>query len=65
MKTRFSVLTYEGHPKNFEAYVEKFLEDKTLISANFQRNLFYPRRNMEFNDDLQQTYTAFILWKEG
>ena len=55
--------------ESFEQSVDMFVTDRHIVSANFQRNLFYPRADFDesgnptWGNKLQETYTAFILYE--
>ena len=58
------IITHTGSKEDFEKQVNAYINepnDTFVAECNFQRNLFYPRRGMQFFDDLQETYTAFLL----
>lgn len=59
---RFDVIVRE-RVLEFTRDVEEFLEGKEIVSCNFQRNVFYERREGEFVDKLRETWTAFVVWK--
>lgn len=77
MNVKLKVIKVEGSGEasiqQFEDAVNSFLSDIEWgpIQATFQRNLFYPRADFDesgnptWGNQLQETYTAFILYEEG
>jgi len=63
------IMSYD--PDEFVQEIDTFVKDKIVIQSNFQRNLFYPRADFDesgnptWGNELQETFTAFILYRDA
>jgi hypothetical protein len=51
----------KNNMNEFVEEVNNFLRTRTLVQANFQRNIYYPRPEGEWTNETEETFTAFLV----